>query len=56
MILQTANKLGLTGSNYVWLVTQSVIGDSLDSPVEFPVGMLGNVHHLSFIYSSHHRQ
>jgi ionotropic glutamate receptor NMDA 2B len=39
-ILQTANKLGLTGSNYVWIVTQSVIGDSL-APNEFPVGMLG---------------
>jgi ionotropic glutamate receptor NMDA 2B len=41
MILQAANKLGLTGANYVWLVTQSVIGDSLDAPYEFPVGMLG---------------
>ncbi|OXA60817.1 Glutamate receptor ionotropic, NMDA 2B [Folsomia candida] len=40
-ILQIANKLGLTGANFVWVVTQSVIGDSLDGPIEFPVGMLG---------------
>ena len=47
-----ATKLGLTGENYVWVATQSVIGDSLDapsispnanSPTEsaLPVGMLG---------------
>lgn len=41
VILEVANKLGLTGANYVWVVTQSVIGDSLDAPPEFPVGMLG---------------
>ncbi|CAG7721268.1 unnamed protein product [Allacma fusca] len=47
-----ATKLGLTGANYVWVATQSVIGDSLDAPTfstnpnappesAFPVGMLG---------------
>lgn len=42
-IFRTAAKLGLTGANYVWVVTQSVIGDSLDAPIEFPVGMLGKL-------------
>ncbi len=40
-ILQDAAKLGLTGANYVWIVTQSVIGNSLEAPLGFPVGMLG---------------
>jgi len=40
-ILDEAGKLGLTGANYVWVVTQSVIGNDLDAQVEFPVGMLG---------------
>lgn len=50
-IFQFASKLGLTGANYVWIATQSVIGDSLEAPTisteksfqeaAFPVGMLG---------------
>ncbi len=37
-----ANKLGLTGKAYVWVVTQSVVASSLDpAPDEFPLGMLG---------------
>lgn len=40
-ILKDAAKLGLTGANYVWIVTQSVIANSHDAPIDFPVGMLG---------------
>ena len=40
-IIQEANNLGLTKHNYVWIVTQPVIGSSLSAPKEFPVGMLG---------------
>ncbi|XP_046449202.1 glutamate receptor ionotropic, NMDA 2B-like isoform X2 [Daphnia pulex] len=40
-ILKTAGQMGLTGDKYVWIVTQSVIGSTTESPPEFPVGMLG---------------
>ena len=40
-IIKEANRLGLTKSNYVWIVTQPVIGSFLSAPKEFPVGMLG---------------
>ena len=40
-ILKTAGQMGLTGDKYVWIVTQSVIGSTTESPSEFPVGMLG---------------
>jgi len=40
-ILKGAARLGLTGANYVWIVTQSAIGNSHDAPYDFPVGMLG---------------
>ena len=40
-IMKEAKKLGLTESNYVWIVTQPVIGSFLSAPKEFPVGMLG---------------
>jgi hypothetical protein len=44
LFLQIADKLGLTGANYVWIVTQTDIGESLDTtPVEFPVDMLGKL-------------
>ncbi|XP_050731798.1 glutamate receptor ionotropic, NMDA 2B-like [Eriocheir sinensis] len=40
-IMRSAEKLSLTGKNYVWIVTQSVVGPSEVAPSEFPVGMLG---------------
>ncbi|XP_066971386.1 glutamate receptor ionotropic, NMDA 2B-like isoform X1 [Macrobrachium rosenbergii] len=40
-ILAKAAVLGLTGRNYLWIVTQSVIQSQLEAPMEFPVGMLG---------------
>lgn len=40
-ILKTAGQMGLTGDKYVWIVTQSVMGSTTESPPEFPVGMLG---------------
>ncbi|XP_057371297.1 LOW QUALITY PROTEIN: glutamate receptor ionotropic, NMDA 2B-like [Daphnia carinata] len=40
-ILKTAGQMGLAGDKYVWIVTQSVIGSTTESPPEFPVGMLG---------------
>ncbi|XP_074093587.1 glutamate ionotropic receptor NMDA type subunit 2 isoform X2 [Cotesia typhae] len=39
-ILTAAKELKITGENYVWIVTQSVIGN-LQTPNQFPVGMLG---------------
>ena len=43
-IMKAANELGLTGKNYIWIVTQSVIGPSFDTtppPTDFPTGLLG---------------
>ena len=42
-IMRAAEKLGLTGKNYVWIVTQSVVGPSEVAPSDFPVGMLGKL-------------
>lgn len=39
-ILHTAEDLQLTGENYVWVVTQSVI-ENAQAPPQFPIGMLG---------------
>lgn len=39
-ILHAAQDLKLTGENYVWVVTQSVIENTQTHP-QFPVGMLG---------------
>jgi len=30
-----------TGTNYLWLTTQSVVSNTMEAPREFPVGMLG---------------
>ncbi|XP_045112857.1 glutamate receptor ionotropic, NMDA 2B-like isoform X3 [Portunus trituberculatus] len=40
-IMSSAQRLGLNGTNYLWIVTQSVIQSNADAPGEFPVGMLG---------------
>lgn len=39
-ILQAARIYKITGENYVWVVTQSVM-ENLQAPQLFPVGMLG---------------
>lgn len=39
-ILRAAHELKITGENYVWVVTQSVIGN-LQPSHHFPVGMIG---------------
>ncbi|XP_067004447.1 glutamate receptor ionotropic, NMDA 2B isoform X1 [Anabrus simplex] len=41
IILAEATRLKLTGPNYVWIATQSVLGSSAEAPPELPVGMLG---------------
>ena len=44
LILEAANKSGLTSPKYLWLVTQSVIGDPGDRSINrraLPLGMLG---------------
>lgn len=46
-ILTRARDLKLTGENYVWVVTQSVI-ENLQTPSQFPVGMLGMLFHIYF--------
>lgn len=41
-ILAAAADLGMTGKNYMWIVTQSVLGRATGiAPGEFPSGMLG---------------
>ncbi|KAK9496449.1 hypothetical protein O3M35_013257 [Rhynocoris fuscipes] len=40
-ILAAAEDFGLTGENYVWVVTQSVIANQMNPAHQFPVGMLG---------------
>lgn len=44
-IMRAANQLGLTGRNYIWVVTQSVIGQAFDNaaPADFPTGLLGKI-------------
>ena len=48
--LDAAAKSGLTSHKYLWLVTQSVVGDPVDVPASIrrslPLGMIGKV----FIY------
>ncbi|XP_031771807.1 glutamate receptor ionotropic, NMDA 2B isoform X7 [Apis florea] len=39
-ILSAAHDYKITGENYVWVVTQSVI-ENLQTPSQFPIGMLG---------------
>lgn len=51
-ILKTAGQMGLTGDKYVWIVTQSVIGSTTESPPEFPVGMLGKIFVVVFFFLS----
>ncbi|XP_043223940.1 glutamate receptor ionotropic, NMDA 2B-like isoform X2 [Amphibalanus amphitrite] len=41
-IMHKAHSLHITGKNYVWIVTQSVIGSDLETvAADFPIGMLG---------------
>lgn len=40
-IMRWANDLGLTKDSFVWIVTQSVIGETKESLPDFPAGMLG---------------
>ncbi|XP_013146716.1 PREDICTED: glutamate receptor ionotropic, NMDA 2B-like [Papilio polytes] len=47
-ILSTARDLHLTGENFVWIVTQSVLG-SMQQPNKFPVGVLGMLFVASFL-------
>lgn len=43
-IMAAADSLKLTSKNYMWIVTQSVLGGGADyAPAEFPSGMLGNL-------------
>jgi len=48
-ILSAASDLHITGENYVWVVTQSVIGN-LVPPQQFPIGMLGESHFSKFYF------
>ena len=44
LILGAAEEYGLTSNKYLWLVTQSVIGDPTDRSINrraLPLGMLG---------------
>lgn len=52
-ILTAASDLHLTGENYVWVVTQSVIETAFTAPYQFPVGMLGMFMFLLYIFFKH---
>ena len=40
-IMKWAREAGLTGRSYVWIATQSVIGESNEALPDLPAGMLG---------------
>ena len=42
-IMEWAKEAGLTGDSYVWVTTQSVIGESKEASSDFPAGMLGRL-------------
>ena len=50
-IMKMAKEKGLTGKSYVWIATQSVIGETREALPDFPAGMLGNytTYYMSFI-------
>ena len=43
-IMKWASEAGLTGRSYVWIATQSVIGESIDALPDMPAGMLGTTY------------
>jgi hypothetical protein len=45
-IMRWAGQAGLTGNSFVWIATQSVIGEHKDALPDLPAGMLGNHHFL----------
>ena len=48
--MKMAKEKGLTGKSYVWIATQSVIGETREALPDFPAGMLGNyTTYMSFI-------
>ena len=45
--MSVAGSMGLTDKDYLWVVSQSIVGDISDDPAapeEFPVGVLGKNH------------
>lgn len=56
-IMIRAEQIGLTSNKYLWLVTQSVVGnpeDNLNIRESLPTGMIGkNIVHICFTLSSH---
>ena len=40
-IMRWAKEAGLTSKSYIWVATQSVIGESRDASPDLPAGMLG---------------
>ena len=51
-IMRWAKEAGLTGKSYVWIATQSVIGESKEALPDFPAGMLGKIVLLILFNSS----
>jgi len=42
-VMHAAGKLGLVGSEFMWLGTSAVISASTKQPSELPLGMIGEV-------------
>ncbi len=57
-ILEVATELGLTGKDFVWIVTQSIVGnidqDNVPTaPPAFPIGMLGELFTFNNVHPMH---
>ena len=43
LIMALAKSMGLTGREFVWVLSQSIVGDiEKMKPKEFPIGLFGN--------------
>ncbi|GFQ70518.1 glutamate receptor ionotropic, NMDA 2B [Trichonephila clavata] len=50
-IMKAAKELGITGKQYVWIASQSVVGTGIEAKVEhFPTGMLGKESLLQYFF------
>ena len=54
-IMEWAADAGLTGDSYVWVTTQSVIGESKEASSDFPAGMLGEFTLQTFLFEVVHK-
>ena len=51
-VMRWAGEAGLTGDSFVWVATQSVIGEVKEALPELPAGMLGESIVAAFLHFS----